>query len=166
MVKALKGPYFAEGDSTSLSPSKTGERNVFSRVLVDKNALNYFRSIARKSSPLEVQAYLAGRVKSVDEVEITRFLYTKNYHTQTNNEVAWSLEEFDKVKAKIEATGETIIGEAHSHPDYDAVMSSVDFKSNITQQLVICGICSVVNSRTRMRFWTPTSALPCKIIYK
>jgi proteasome lid subunit RPN8/RPN11 len=139
---------------------------MFSKVRVCKGALNYFRKLARQTAPLEIQAYLAGKVISINEVEITDFLYTKNYYKQTNNEVSWSTKEYDKVKLTVEDSGLRIIGEIHSHPGWDAVMSPADFSASVTQQLVICGICSINDkNRTRVRFWTPTSALPCTIVY-
>jgi len=138
---------------------------MFSKVKVNKHALNYFRKLARKASPLEIQAYLAGHIISVDTVEITDFLYTKEYADQSENIVAWTSEEYTKLKDKIEKQGKTIIGDIHSHPNWDAVMSGQDYKAAITQQQVICGICSILKGKTRVRFWTPTSALPCKINY-
>jgi proteasome lid subunit RPN8/RPN11 len=138
---------------------------MFAKVRVRKGALNYFRKLARQAAPLEIQAYLAGRVRSIDEVEITDFLYTKEYATQTSNEVAWFREDYNKLKEKIEAEGKTIIGDIHSHPDCEALMSDADFKASVIDQFVICGICSVINNKTIVRFWTPTSALPCEKIY-
>lgn len=140
---------------------------MFSKVRVSKRALDYFRKLARKHYPLEFQAYLAGKVNSIDEVEITDFLYTKEFHTQTTTEVCWYNQDFNNLKEKVESQGKRIIGEIHSHPGWDAVMSGMDFEASVTQQLVLCGICSINESKkTRVRFWTPTSALPCRIIYK
>lgn len=138
---------------------------MFSKVRVRKGALDYFRKLARESSPLEIQAYLAGIVTSINEVEITDFLYTKEYHTQTIHQVAWRTDEYDRLKDKIESEGKKIIGEIHSHPNWDAVMSPADFDGSVTQQLIICGICSINDKRTRVRFWTPTCSLPCTILY-
>ena len=138
---------------------------MFSKVRVSKSALDYFRHKARQAAPLEIQAYLAGKVTSVDEVEITDFLYTNEYRKQSTNEVAWSTVEYDRVKEDIEQKGLRIIGDIHTHPGWDGVMSLADFDASVTQQHVICGICSVNNKKTRVRFWTPTSALPCRIIY-
>lgn len=138
---------------------------MFSKVRVSKGALDYFRKLARQSAPYEIQAYLVGKVVSVDIVEITSFAYTKKYAIQAENCVAWYAEDFNKLKEKVESEGYRIIGEIHSHPSWDAVMSPTDYDANVTAQLVICGICSINNNRTRVRFWTPTSALPCKIVY-
>ena len=138
---------------------------MFAKVRVKKGALNYFRKQARESFPFEILAYLVGRVISVDEVEITDFVYTDKYHTQTKGEVRWFQEDFDKVKEKFEADGKRILGDCHSHPSWDAVMSKADYDGAITESLFICGICSTYRGKTRIRFWVPTSSLPCKIIY-
>lgn len=139
---------------------------MFSKVRVKKGALNHFRKLAREAYPLEIQAYLAGTITSLDTVEITDFLYTSKYKLQNNNEVAWDDDEFHKVKDKIENEGKRILGDIHTHPNWDAVLSETDYESSVTQQLVICGICSVdKGKKTRVRFWTPTSCLHCKIIY-
>ena len=138
---------------------------MFSKVRIRKGALDYFRKLARQSSPKEIQAYLIGNVLSVDRIEVTDFAYTKNYHTQTANEVCWYSEEYLKLKSKIEGKGLRIVGDIHSHPNYDAVMSKVDYEGAVTQGLAVCGIVSVNNNRTLVRFWTIASALPCKIEY-
>ena len=138
---------------------------MFAKVKVKRGAVNYFRKLARDNFPFEMLAYLVGRVISVDEVEITDFVYTDKYHTQTTGEVKWYQEDFDKVKAKFELQGKKILGDCHSHPSWDAVMSKTDYNGAITESLFICGICSVYGGKTRIRFWVPTSALPCKIIY-
>lgn len=139
---------------------------MFAKVRVSKGALNYFRKLARNAAPLEIEAYLAGKVISLDEVEITRFYYTKNYLTQTSNQVQWGIKEIEALKERAESKGLRIIGSIHSHPNWDAVMSPDDYKAYVTEQLILCGICSVYDRKTRVRFWTPTCALPCKVIYK
>ena len=139
--------------------------HMFSKVRVNKYQLNYFRKIARQGFPNEVQAYLTGKVLSVDSVEITGFHYTPNYAKQGRGEVAWWAEDFNKVKKEAEEENLTILGEMHSHPNFDAIMSPADYSASITQQFVLCGLCSVNRGHTRVRFWTPTSALTCEIIY-
>lgn len=138
---------------------------MFSRVRIKKGALNYFRKLARNGAPKEIQAYLIGNILSIDKVEVTEFAYTKNYHTQTNNSVCWYDEEYITLKAKVEAKGLRVIGDIHSHPNYDAVMSKIDYEGAVTQGLSVCGIVSVNNRKTLVRFWTIASALPCKIEY-
>ena len=138
---------------------------MFNKVKVKKGALDHFRRLAREAAPKEIQAYLVGKIVSVDSVEITEFAYPKVYHTQAINEVCWYEEEYKVLKNRVEASGERIIGDIHSHPQWDAVMSLNDYKSAITESLAVCGICSIYGKRTRVRFWTPTSALPCSIIY-
>lgn len=138
---------------------------MFSKVRVSKSALDYFRRKAREASPLEIEAFLTGKVLSLNEVEILNFHYPKNYLSQTKDQVQWSTEEYDALKIKADANNLRIIGSIHSHPEWDAVMSSSDYSAYVTDQLIICGICSINNKKTRVRFWTPTSALPCRIVY-
>jgi proteasome lid subunit RPN8/RPN11 len=138
---------------------------VFSKVRVSKGALDYFRRIARQAAPLEIEAFLTGKIISVDEVEILNFHYPKNYKIQTSGMVQWSTEDMDALKEKAEKSNLRIIGSIHSHPNWDAVMSTADYHAYVTDQLIVCGICSVYERKTRVRFWTPTSALPCKITY-
>jgi proteasome lid subunit RPN8/RPN11 len=138
---------------------------MFSKVKVNKGALNHFRKRAREAFPLEIQAYCIGRVVSVNEIEITKFVYPKEYATQTREKVQWYQAELDEVKAKAIEMEQMIIGDIHSHPSWDAVMSPSDYAACLEQAAHIAGIVSVNNGKTRARFWTPTSALPCKIIY-
>src|ERR1039458_7159989 len=138
---------------------------MFAKVKVKKGALDYFRKQARENFPYEILAYLVGKVISVDAVEITDFVYTTKYHTQTTGEVRWFQEDFDRIKEKFEVHGKRVLGDMHTHPSWDAVMSQTDYNGAITESLFICKICSIYNGRKRVRFWGPTSALPCKIIY-
>lgn len=138
---------------------------MFSKVNVSKGALNHFRKKAREAFPLEIQAYLLGRVVSIDEIEITKFLYTKNYAIQTNGSVCWYQEDLDKVRQQSIDTDQLVVGDIHSHPNWDAVMSPSDQSAAIIEGFSICGIVSIIDNKTRVRFWTPNSALPCKIIY-
>jgi proteasome lid subunit RPN8/RPN11 len=138
---------------------------MFSKIKVKKAALDYFRKKARESYPLEIQAYLVGNVLSIDEIEIADFKYTKQYAMQTHGGVCWYAEDVNRLKSQAETRGTQLIGDIHSHPDYDAVMSDTDYNSTITQAFSICGICSVWNNKTRVRFWTPTCSLPCDITY-
>lgn len=138
---------------------------MFTKVQIKKSKLDYFRKMARKSYPLEIQSYLLGNIKSIDLIEITDIIYTDNYYLQTQSEVSWFAEEFDKVKLKAESENKTVIGDLHTHPDYESVMSKTDYVGTITQGFSIAGICSVYNNKTRVRFWNPNSALPCKVIY-
>jgi len=139
---------------------------MFSKVRVNKNALDYFRRKAREASPLEIEAYLTGRVLSLNEIEILNFHYPDSYLEQSKEHVQWSTEQMDALKVKADNLNLRILGSIHSHPNWDAVMSSTDYQAYVLDQLPICGICSVnENKRTRVRFWTPTSALNLKIIY-
>ena len=139
---------------------------MFTKVRVKQGALNHFRKKARESYPLEIHAYLLGNVKSITEVEITDFRYPQSYNIQTGNNVQWTADEFSKLKERATESNKVIIGDIHSHPNWDAVMSEQDYKACILDSLVVCGICSLTKDKnTRVRFWTPTSSLPCEIIY-
>jgi len=138
---------------------------MFSRVRIKKGALNNFRQRARESFPLEIHAYLLGQVKSVNEIEVTDIRYPREYNLQTGNSVQWTADEYANLKERAAAANKLIVGDLHSHPSWDAVMSEQDYKACILDSLNICGICSVYDKKTRVRFWTPTSSLPCEIIY-
>ena len=138
---------------------------MFSKVQIKKGALDYFRKLARQEAPYEIQAYIFGKVVSVDMVKITGFAYTREYGRQDKGAVSWFAEDIEKLKNKIKNNDDTLLGEIHTHPNWDSVMSPADYRANVTQQFVLCGICSVNKNRTRVRFWTPTSSLPCEIIY-
>ena len=141
---------------------------MFSKVRVKKSALDYFRKHARESYPLEIQCYLLGNIKSINEIEITDIMWPNEYEIQTTNEVAWKRSEIDALKEKAQLLNKRIVGTIHTHPNTDAVMSEQDYKSAITEAELLCGIVSVWGNKvkhTRCRFWTPTSALPCEKIY-
>ena len=141
---------------------------MFSKVRVKKSALDYFRKHARESYPLEIQCYLLGNIKSINEIEITDIMWPNEYEIQTTNEVAWKRAEIDALKEKAQLLNKRIVGTIHTHPNTDAVMSEADYKSAITEAELLCGIVSVWGNKikhTRCRFWTPTSALPCEKIY-
>ena len=134
------------------------------KIRVDKNALNYFRRLAR-NEPREIQAFLAGNVISPELTVIKNFYYTKEYADQTTEMVRWWAEDFERVQKNAEENGLRIVGDLHSHPSWDAVLSPDDYRGLIESGFRISGICSVMNNRTRVRFWIAESALPCSIEY-
>ena len=138
---------------------------MFSKVRVSKHALNYFRQLARDNYPNEILAYLVGNVRAIDEIEVTRIVYPTRYKTQSPQEVEWIPEDYEALRQQVEVEGERLVGDIHSHPNWDAVMSGADYRSSIFGGLIVCGIVSVYERKTRVRFWTPNSALPVKIIY-
>ncbi len=144
-------------------PSKAGA--MYSKVRVRRGALDHFRQRARESYPLEIHAYLLGVINSVNEIEITDFRYPKSYHLQTKDTVQWTADEFAHLKELAAKNNKLIIGDIHSHPNWDAVMSGQDYQACILDSLLVCGIVSVYDKKTRVRFWTPTSSLPCEIKY-
>lgn len=139
-----------------------------STVRVKRGQARYFRKLAlaeAKKSGKEVQAYLVGKVISPTLTVIDEFHYPKQYATQTTKSVQWYQDEYEKVEKAAEAAGKRIVGDAHSHPSWDAVLSPTDYQSCITEGHRITGICSIQNGRTRLRFWVVESALPLNIEY-
>jgi proteasome lid subunit RPN8/RPN11 len=133
-------------------------------VRVNKWQLDYFRRLAR-ATKLEISALMIGRVINPELTVIDKFVYPKAYHTQTTEEVRWFLDEYEKVRKQAVDEGLSIVGEIHSHPEWDAVLSKDDYKSHIESGSRISAICSILGRRTRVRFWIAESALPCKVEY-
>lgn len=136
-----------------------------STVRIRKHALNYFRRLSRDSQPLEIQAYLIGRVVNPELTVVEEIKYTQNYADQTSEMVRWWLHDFKKIQIDAEERGLRIVGDIHSHPNWDSVLSPQDYKSLIESGFRICGICSTEGRKTRVRFWIPESSLPCDIEY-
>ena len=135
------------------------------KVKLDKNQLDYFRRLAR-NSPLEIHAYLVGEIVSPGFVIVNRFAYPVEYKMQTSAGVQWYAAELDALRHQALTENQIVVGDIHSHPNWDAVMSPDDYTGAIVDGLRMCGICSVYGSKTRVRFWVPDCALPCEIIYK
>ena len=139
-----------------------------STVRVKKTQAAYFRKLAlaeAKKSGKEIQAYLVGRIVSPQLVVVDSFHYTKKYADQTTCFVRWYDDDYQIVKTAAEKNGKHVIGDAHSHPEWDAVLSPTDYVSHIQEGYRIAGICSTAHGRTRLRFWVAESALPLKIEY-
>lgn len=134
------------------------------KVRIKRNQLNYFRSRVRGNN-LEEQALLVGEVVSPTLTVIDRIEYAKDYAVHKPNEVRWYLAEYEQVKRSAEERGKRIVGDIHSHPNWDAVMSPGDYRSHIEDGHRICGLCSTQGRKTRVRFWIAESALPCEIEY-
>lgn len=137
-------------------------------VRVKRSQAAYFRKLAlreAKNTGKEMQAYLVGHVVSPTLTVVDEFHYTKKYAVQTTGEVRWYHDDYEVVKNAAEANGKRIVGDAHSHPNWDAVLSPTDYRSHIEEGYRIAGICSIQNGRTRLRFWVAESALPLKIEY-
>lgn len=160
---ACKGQFRKGANITA--PFRAKGYVMFCKVKVNKEALNYFRKLARENYPNEIQAYLLGTIASIDTIEILEFKYPKKYSIQSPTEVNWSDEDYREMYQYAHENNLTVVGDCHSHPNWDAVMSGADYRSSIFASLIICGIVSVYDRKTRVRFWTPNSALPCKIIY-
>lgn len=138
------------------------------QVRVKQSQAAYFRKMAlaeARATGKEVQAYLIGYVASPTLTVVERFCYPKEYAVQTTGEVQWFNDEYEAVKHEAEAKNKRVIGDAHSHPDWDAVLSPMDYRSHIEEGFRIAGICSVKDGRTRLRFWIAESALPLQIDY-
>lgn len=133
------------------------------KVKLRKGQLAHFRTKAR-SNPKEIYAYLVGTVDTANVVTIERFAYPE-LATQTANEVAPTIEGFEKIEAAATKDGFRIVGSIHSHPNWWPVMSRADHESHITEGHRISGVCGVMARRTKVYFWLAESSLPCKIEY-
>lgn len=134
------------------------------KVRLDKGHLDYFRKLARQS-PLEIQAYLIGEVVSPTLTVIDSFEYTQKYGTQTETEVAWFTSEYERVARKAEERGKRIVGDIHTHPGAECLLSEDDYKAAISIGTRVSGICSIFSGKTSVRFWVMDCALPCEIVY-
>jgi proteasome lid subunit RPN8/RPN11 len=133
-------------------------------VHLSKPALDYFRSKARDSA-LEIHAYLIGEVQYPNKFVITSIEHARQYSAQTEEAVVPAGEEWNRVNRKADAEGRRIIGDIHSHPNWDAIMSPADYQACVMDGTEICGIVSVRGRKTNVRFWHVNSALPCEIKY-
>jgi len=132
-------------------------------VQIRRNQLNYFRSKARDSE-LEIEALLVGSVVG-GTVTVNSIEYTKSYAAQTTASVMWHEDEYKRVKEKAEARGLSIIGDIHSHPNWDAAPSPDDYGALLTMGHSILGICCTHERKTKVRFWVANSCLCASIIY-
>jgi len=137
---------------------------VISKIKIKKSILDGFRKRARNTD-LEIQGYLIGSIKAIDTIVIDSIEYPTEYCRQTSSRVVWYAEEVELVKKKAEQLDRVVIADLHSHPQWDAVMSRIDYEGCVKENFPICGICSVYGNKTRVRFWNMTSPLPCEIIY-
>ena len=133
-------------------------------VHVSKSALDYFRQKAR-DCPYEIQAYLLGDVYHNNHINITSIEHAREYDIQTKGAVAPTGAEFDRVKQLAIAQGHLIVGDIHSHPNEDPIMSPSDYRACIEDNLRICAIVSVQGRRTNVKFWLSGSPLPCEVEY-
>ena len=137
---------------------------VLGKVRISKQKVNYFRSLARETR-LEIQAYLVGRIVSPELVVVDDIKYTKKYHTQRGNEVAWYKNDYEAMRSAVESNGSKVLGDIHSHSEWDAVLSPQDYKVGIKEGFRLHGLCSTQGRKTRVRFWVVESALPLDIEY-
>jgi len=135
-----------------------------SKVKVSRNALNYFRKLAR-STDKEIEAYLIGEVVSPQLTVIHRFVYTKKYEKQTTDEVKWFDKETDALKLEAGEQKLAVVGSIHSHPNYWPIVSATDHIAHVTDQMRIMGVCATMKRKTMVCFWVTESCLPCEIIY-
>ena len=135
------------------------------KVRVSKTAAAYFRKLARDAHPKEVQAFLIGRVVSPNLTIVDEWRYPKKYKTQTPVEVEWDQGEYAALIDEMLVQGTRLVGDCHSHCEWDAVMSPCDYKGHVAEGFRVAGICSVIGRRTRLRFWIAESALPVEIEY-
>lgn len=133
-------------------------------VTLKKGALDYFRRLARNSK-LEIQAYLVGKVVTPTLVVVDSFEYTKDYGTQTETTIAWTTPEYDRVVKDADHRAMKVVGDIHSHPQDEAVLSGADHSALVVDGFRISGICATSGRKTRVKFWVAESSLPCKVKY-
>jgi proteasome lid subunit RPN8/RPN11 len=134
-------------------------------VHISKNALDYFRRKARSTSN-EILAYLIGEIRYPNTIIVNSLEHVKQYAVQTHNNVQPSDEEFTRVKLLAEEQGRRIVGDIHSHPSSEAIMSEPDYQACLEDGLQLCGIVGVNGQKTDVKFWTINSALPCEVSYE
>lgn len=134
-------------------------------VHVSKAALDYFRKRAR-DCPYEIQAYLLGDVYHNHHINITSIEHAREYDIQDKGHVAPTGAEFDRIKQLAIEQGHLIIGDIHSHPDEDPIMSPSDYRACLEDNMRICAIVGVRKRRTKVFFWQAGSPLPCEVEHK
>ncbi len=132
-------------------------------VKLRKGQLEYFRRLAR-NSPKEIFAFLVGIIVSPGLVRVEQFVYSE-YKEQTTGSVTPTTKAQKEISHWVIDEGLQVVGSIHSHPEWDAVLSPTDHKSHISDGHRISGVVSIVNHKTRARFWLAESSLPCKIVY-
>jgi proteasome lid subunit RPN8/RPN11 len=134
-------------------------------IHISKAALDYFREKARNSAN-EIQAYLVGDVHYPNHINVTSIEHPRGYHQQTKCNVQVSGEEFDRIKALAQYQGHRIVGDIHSHPNEEPIMSPRDYQAAIIDGLHVVGIVSVIKRKTKVLFWLSGSPLPCEVSYE
>lgn len=133
-------------------------------VHLSKAALDYFRKKAR-DCPYEIQAYLVGDVYYPNQINVTSIEHAREYNIQTKDGVQPTGEEFDRVKSLAAYQGHRIVGDIHSHPNEDPIMSPRDYQACIEDGLHVAGIVGVRGRKTKVLFWLAGSPLPCEVEY-
>ena len=138
---------------------------MITKVILKKNQLDYFRSLARKNKN-EIHAYLIGKEQpEKHSVIIKKFVYPKKYEIQTAYNIKWFDSEYANMVESLDGDN-IIIGDIHTHPNAEAILSKEDYDGCLQEGLTVCGICSVYGNKTFVRFWNPHSALPMDIEYE
>lgn len=114
---------------------------------------------------MEVQAFLIGDAINPQLTVIDSVEYAPEYAYQTKTSVSWYVRDYELVKRRAEGRGKRIVGFIHSHPRWDAVMSTADHKFCLAHGYRVCGIVSTHKRATRVRFWVMDSSLPCEVAY-
>ena len=138
---------------------------MITKVILKKSQLDYFRSLARKNKN-EIHAYLIGKEQLENHsISIKKFVYPKKYEIQTEYNVKWFDAEYASLVESLDKDN-IIIGDIHTHPNAEAILSKEDYAGCLLEGLKICGICSVNDTKTFVRFWNPECALPMDIEYE
>jgi proteasome lid subunit RPN8/RPN11 len=133
-------------------------------IFISKHQLSYFRKRCRNSKE-EIHAYLIGRVLK-SRITVDAIVHTYDLALQTAESVQPSDEAYQRAKSIADSLGKVIVGDIHSHPEYEAVMSPADHAAAISDELTVCGIVEVRKRKTKVNFWLANSSLRCEIIYR
>ena len=108
-----------------------------STVRVKKTQAAYFRKLAlaeAKKSGKEIQAYLVGHSGvAATRGDATRSTTRRSTPTRRHAVFAGTTMTTKASRRLAEAAGKHVIGDAHSHPEWDAVLSPTDYVSHIQE---------------------------------
>jgi len=132
-------------------------------VRLKRHHLDYFRRKCIRSLDEEYAMLLGYRI-SPSLVEVHRWIYPE-LATKTPGNIETVRGAVETVHARAREWGMVVIGDIHSHPDDDTVMSHCDFQDHRRHNHCVTGILSVNKNQTRLAFWEKDSPLPASVQY-
>ena len=131
-------------------------------VHVHKAQLDYFRHLAR-NSPKEILAYLMGTMTE-SMCRVSYFAYPA-LNRQSSETVRACEKSSKEIIERAEEKGLVLLGDVHSHPQWWPVKSKADHKAQLTECSRLCGVCAVMDRKTKVYFWVAESSLPATLLY-